>query len=95
MSFPSQNGDNSIIPGTIIFTSGQNRKSDFWDDSELIDHWDKTVELYRNQLSNNKRENPQNSEFPRTKRKKETKKTKVVYKVKAYTKSLWVLLIVH
>ncbi|KAI8643159.1 hypothetical protein BD408DRAFT_431720 [Parasitella parasitica] len=38
--------------GTVIFTAGDTKQqADYWDDSELIDHWDKTVEAYRKQSS--------------------------------------------
>ncbi|KAL9552996.1 hypothetical protein PS6_004158 [Mucor atramentarius] len=38
--------EEELAIGTVIFTAGD-AKADYWDDSELIDHWDKTVEAYR------------------------------------------------
>ncbi|CAO0799872.1 unnamed protein product [Mucor circinelloides] len=40
--------EEELAIGTVIFTAGD-AKADYWDDSELIDHWDKTVEAYRKQ----------------------------------------------
>ncbi|KAG2198685.1 hypothetical protein INT46_003261, partial [Mucor plumbeus] len=45
--------DEELTVGTVIFTAGDSKQqADYWDDSELIDHWDKTVEAYRKQYSN-------------------------------------------
>ncbi|KAG1143010.1 hypothetical protein G6F37_008387 [Rhizopus arrhizus] len=43
----SKSAENDVAVGTVIFSSGQTKHDEFWDDSELIEHWDKTVELYR------------------------------------------------
>lgn len=51
---PTNSTSKDIATGTILFSSGQSKNDDFWDDTDLIDHWDRTVELYRNQLSNKK-----------------------------------------
>ncbi|CEP11622.1 hypothetical protein [Parasitella parasitica] len=41
-----------LTVGTVIFTAGDaQQNADYWDDSELIAHWDKTVEAYRKQCS--------------------------------------------
>ncbi|KAG1404525.1 hypothetical protein G6F58_010176 [Rhizopus delemar] len=48
----SKSAENDVAVGTVIFSSGQTKHDEFWDDSELIEHWDKTVELYRTQYSN-------------------------------------------
>ncbi|EIE85770.1 hypothetical protein RO3G_10480 [Rhizopus delemar RA 99-880] len=43
----SKSAEDDVAVGTVIFSSGQTKYDEFWDDSELIEHWDKTVELYR------------------------------------------------
>ncbi|KAI9357760.1 hypothetical protein BD770DRAFT_388273 [Pilaira anomala] len=37
--------------GTVLFSAGDNKSSDVWDDSDLIDHWDRNIEIYRNRYS--------------------------------------------
>ncbi|GAN01577.1 hypothetical protein MAM1_0009d01010 [Mucor ambiguus] len=45
--------EQELAIGTVIFTAGDaKQQADCWDDSELIDHWDKTVEAYRKQCLN-------------------------------------------
>ncbi|RCI06223.1 hypothetical protein CU098_010531 [Rhizopus stolonifer] len=39
-----------IAVGTLLYTQGDT-KANMWDDTELIEHWDRTVEAYRNQQS--------------------------------------------
>ncbi|KAF1797851.1 hypothetical protein V8B55DRAFT_1452068 [Mucor lusitanicus] len=42
--------EEELAIGTVIFTAGDaKQQADYWDDSELIDHWDRTVETYRKQ----------------------------------------------
>ncbi|CAO3609058.1 unnamed protein product [Mucor fragilis] len=41
--------EQELAIGTVIFTAGDAKQADYWDDSELIDHWDKTMEAYRKQ----------------------------------------------
>ncbi|KAI8983634.1 hypothetical protein BDB01DRAFT_791541 [Pilobolus umbonatus] len=33
--------------GSVLFSAGDTLHEDEWDDTELIDHWDKNVEQYR------------------------------------------------
>ncbi|KAI7903174.1 uncharacterized protein BX663DRAFT_507713 [Cokeromyces recurvatus] len=40
--------------GTVLFNAGDKQNALDWDDSELIEHWDKTVEAYRNKYSKEK-----------------------------------------
>ncbi|KAG2196139.1 hypothetical protein INT47_006485 [Mucor saturninus] len=47
---PKKNKTNDDDPykiGTVLFSSGDAKHSDVWDDSDLIDHWDRNVEAYR------------------------------------------------
>lgn len=45
--------EEELAIGTVIFTAGNaKQQADCWDDSELIDHWDRTVEAYRKQCLN-------------------------------------------
>ncbi|KAI9476113.1 MAG: hypothetical protein EXX96DRAFT_651801 [Benjaminiella poitrasii] len=37
--------------GTVLFNAGDKQNALDWDDSELIEHWDRTVEAYRNKYS--------------------------------------------
>ncbi|CEG69838.1 hypothetical protein RMATCC62417_05840 [Rhizopus microsporus] len=52
MSLNKSTSDAEIPTGTVLFAAGQMKHDEFWDDTELIEHWDKTVELYRSQYSN-------------------------------------------
>ncbi|KAK4509246.1 Aldo_ket_red domain-containing protein [Mucor velutinosus] len=50
MSAHKQVEQEELAIGTVIFTAGDaKQQADCWDDSELIDHWDRTVEAYRRQ----------------------------------------------
>ncbi|ORE10153.1 hypothetical protein BCV72DRAFT_200250 [Rhizopus microsporus var. microsporus] len=47
MSLNKSTSDAEIPTGTVLFAAGQMKHDEFWDDTELIEHWDKTVELYK------------------------------------------------
>ncbi|CAO3647608.1 unnamed protein product [Cunninghamella blakesleeana] len=42
--------------GQIVYTANSKKDDDFWDDQELIDHWEATKELYKKQYSKFKKE---------------------------------------
>lgn len=42
--------------GTVLFTAGDTKNDDAWDDSELIEHWDQNVEAFRKMYSSESRE---------------------------------------
>ncbi|KAI8882921.1 hypothetical protein K501DRAFT_285603 [Backusella circina FSU 941] len=47
----------SIEVGTVLFSANDNKNNkDFWDDSELIEHWDRTVQQYRKSIDNKQKQ---------------------------------------
>ncbi|OBZ84008.1 hypothetical protein A0J61_07949 [Choanephora cucurbitarum] len=37
--------------GTVLYTQGDAKHEDIWDDTELIEHWDRSIEAYRQMQS--------------------------------------------
>ncbi|KAI9250099.1 hypothetical protein EDC94DRAFT_663735 [Helicostylum pulchrum] len=58
--------------GTVLFSAGGNNAKDVWDDSDLIDHWDRNIEVFRSRYSNQPQEQTDNDDppFQQTKRNK-------------------------
>ncbi|KAI8967917.1 hypothetical protein BDF20DRAFT_897841 [Mycotypha africana] len=54
--------------GTVLYNAGDTKHSDYWDDSELIEHWDRTIDTYRKYYSKPRAEEEQKlPNFDRTK----------------------------
>ncbi|KAI7869604.1 uncharacterized protein EV154DRAFT_530702 [Mucor mucedo] len=84
---PKKNKTNDDDPykiGTVLFSSGDAKHSDVWDDSDLIDHWDRNVEAYRRKYSSQVQSESASPPFQQNKRKTQeghiTKKQPVLRK---------------
>ncbi|KAI8375454.1 hypothetical protein BD560DRAFT_392355 [Blakeslea trispora] len=72
--------------GTVLYTQGDAKHEDIWDDTELIEHWDRSIEAYRQMQSSQNNQPPfQHKIVKKTPMKK--KKAPVLNKIKSENKA--------
>ncbi|KAI8359869.1 hypothetical protein EDC96DRAFT_513468 [Choanephora cucurbitarum] len=64
--------------GTVLYTQGDAKHEDIWDDTELIEHWDRSIEAYR-QMQSTQGNKQKHKVVKKTKRKPPMHKPKPEY----------------